>query len=142
MARIKLELPEKFYFSCELNVRVTDLNYGNHLGNDAVLSLMHEARVQWLKSIGASEMDFFGVSMIMADVAIVFRSEGFLGNQLRCEVQPAGFSRTGYDLFYRFTNLTTQKPMAEAKTGMVCFDYTERKVKPLPEKFAEMFRNA
>lgn len=55
------------------------------------------------------------------------------------EVEPAELSRTGYDLFYRFTNLTTQKPLAEAKTGMVCFDYTERKVKPLPAEFSEMF---
>ena len=33
MGRVKLELPETFSFSTELTVRVTDLNYGGHLGN-------------------------------------------------------------------------------------------------------------
>jgi hypothetical protein len=45
MPRLKLELPAGFPFRTTLTVRVTDLNYGNHLGNDALLGLLHEARV-------------------------------------------------------------------------------------------------
>ncbi|RMF54479.1 MAG: thioesterase, partial [Calditrichaeota bacterium] len=43
MARLKLTLPEKFHFTTELSIRISDVNYANHLGNDAVLSLIHEA---------------------------------------------------------------------------------------------------
>jgi len=36
MARIKILLPEHFSFSCSIPIRITDLNYGNHVGNDTV----------------------------------------------------------------------------------------------------------
>ena len=57
MARIKLEVPENIHFKTKITLRVSDMNYGGHLGNDAVLSLAHEARVQFLKQFGYSEMD-------------------------------------------------------------------------------------
>ena len=62
MPRIRLELPDRFHFRTSLTVRVTDLNYGRHLGNDAVLGLLHEARVRFLRSLGYAELDVEGVS--------------------------------------------------------------------------------
>jgi len=35
-------------------VQLTDTNYGNHVGHDTVMGLLHEARVQWLMSVGLS----------------------------------------------------------------------------------------
>ena len=50
MARIKLTVPEKNILTAVLiPVRIGDINYGNHLGNDAFVSIIHEARVQWLR---------------------------------------------------------------------------------------------
>ncbi|NNG26771.1 MAG: thioesterase, partial [Ignavibacteriaceae bacterium] len=57
MARIKIDPPEKFMFNTEITIRVTDLNYGAHLGNDSVLSICHEARMRFLKHFGYSELD-------------------------------------------------------------------------------------
>ncbi|NDG84238.1 MAG: thioesterase, partial [Proteobacteria bacterium] len=62
MPRIKIDLPERFAFSTELSLRITDINYGGHLGNDAVLGLVHEARVRFLKHHGFSETEIGGVS--------------------------------------------------------------------------------
>ena len=66
MARIKIDLPEKFSFTTSIPVRITDINYGDHVGNDTILSLLHEARVQFLKTFGYKEMEFEGVGMIMS----------------------------------------------------------------------------
>ena len=74
MARIKLDLPEHFPFTIELQVRITDINYRGHMGNDALLSLLHEARVQFLAHYGLGEMDIFGVGLIMADSVIIYKS--------------------------------------------------------------------
>ena len=139
MPRIKIELPEKFSFKTEIPVRISDINYGGHLGNDAILTIMHEARMQFLKSINCTELDLFGVSVIQADTAIVYKSEGFYGDILVCEVTPGDFSRAGFDLYYRFTNKTTGKEIAHAKTGMMCFDYDERKVVSVPQEFVKLF---
>jgi acyl-CoA thioesterase FadM len=58
MARIKLQLPQQFIFSTLIPVRITDINYGNHVGNDAILSLLHEARMQFLNKAGYTELEF------------------------------------------------------------------------------------
>lgn len=132
MARIKLSLPETLPFSCMLPIRVTDLNYGAHLGNDKLLGLMHEARVQYFAHYGYSETNAEGTSFIMGDCAIVYLTEGFYGQMLKCEVGVADFTRVSFDLLYRFTILESGKRLAEAKTCLVCFDYDTRKVQQVP----------
>ena len=82
MSRIKIDLPSAFKFSTKIKVRITDLNYGNHVGNDTVLSLFHEARVQYLESIGFKELEFAGFGLIMSDAALVFLNEIFYGEEL------------------------------------------------------------
>ena len=48
MARVKLDLNGvEFVFRTELDVRITDINYGRHVGNDAMLGLLHEARLRY-----------------------------------------------------------------------------------------------
>lgn len=131
MSRIKIDLPEKYAFSTEIKVRVSDINYGGHLSNDAVLSILHDARLQYLQSLGYSELAFGSSSLIMADVAVEYKGEGFLGDTLLVQLTPADFNKYGFDLLYRVTN-QNQKPVAYAKTGMLCFNYDSRKVMSVP----------
>jgi acyl-CoA thioester hydrolase len=98
MARIRLTLPENFSFSTSIPVRITDLNYGGHVGNDTILSLLHEARVQYLQSLGYTELAFAGTSLIMSDVAIEYKNELFYGTILKAYVTATEFSRVGFDL--------------------------------------------
>ena len=139
MARIKLQLPEQFFFKTELTVRISDLNYGNHLSNDVFLSYMHEARMQFFAHFGYSEMNLAGSSVIMGDTAIIFKKECFYGDVLILEVTAADFGSRSFDLYYRFTKKGTNELACEAKTGMVCFDYNEKKTVPVPEKFRNIF---
>ncbi|MDP4148787.1 MAG: thioesterase family protein [Bacteroidota bacterium] len=135
MARIRIKLPDFFPFTTLLPVRITDLNYGGHVGNDAILSLLHEARVQFLGQYGYSELELGGTSLIMGDVAIEFKKEIFYGNRLRASVAAGEFTRVGFDLFYKLELGEGEKwlPAVLAKTGMVCFDYTAKKVAAVPE---------
>lgn len=135
MARIKVVCPDRFPFKTVIPVRITDLNYGGHVGNDTILTLVHEARVQYLQSMGYRELDLEGVGLIMADAAIEFRAELFYGDQVIAEVAATDFSRVGFDLVYRFTKNKEghDQLVALAKTGMVCFNYADKKIAPLPE---------
>ena len=132
MARLKLELPTRFPFTTEIDVRVTDLNYGRHLGNDALLSLVHEARVRFLRQHGLSELDVEGKMLVMIDVAIAYRAEAFAGDRLSFAVAAGEPSRIGCDFFYRVTRVADQRLVAEAKTGVVFLDPGTRKVVALP----------
>ena len=133
MARIKIELPETFLFSTEIPVRIGDINYGNHLGNDAVLSIIHEARLRFLTSQGLSELNIGGLGLIITDAAIVYKSEAFYGDILIVEVGLGDFNKYGCDFFYRLLNQKTGAEIAIAKTGIVFFDYNTRKVRSRPD---------
>lgn len=135
MARIQLDIPDSFIYETVLPVRVSDINYGGHLGNDSVLTLMQEARVIFYRSLGfAGEVSFEGsVGQIIADVAIQYKSEAFLGDVLRIHIAVADITKYGFDMIYLIENQETGKEVARGKTGIVCFDYARRKVASIPQ---------
>ena len=124
MARVEIALPERFAFTTEIPIRIGDLNYGGHLGNDAVLSIAHEARVRFLAAHGWSELDLAGVGVLMIDAAIQYRAEGFHGMTLRVEVAAADVRTRDCDLVYRLVDAATGREIALVKTGLV---FTDRK---------------
>lgn len=136
MARLSIELPEHFKYTAELPVRVSDLNYGGHVGNDSILTIMQEARVIYYRSLGfKDEISFDGsVGQIIADAAIVYKSESFLGDVLVIKIGIGEVTKYGFDMIYLLQNKTTGKDVAIGKTGIVCFDYERRKVSTIPEK--------
>ncbi len=134
MARIKLQLPETFVFSTTIPVRVSDINYGNHMANHVYLEMMQEARMRYLAQFGFSEKEFAGISLIMGDTAIVYKQETFYGDILQIAVTAADFGERSFDLLYRFTKQDGSL-VCEAKTGMVCYDYVNRKTMAVPDLF-------
>lgn len=139
MARITLELPSIIHFTTEIPVRISDINYGNHLGNDALLSLIHEARVRFLAHYGCTEMNVEGASIIMNDVAIVYKSEAFYGDTLVFEIAVVDFHRFGCDLLYGIRNKESRKEVARAKTGIVFYNYGEKKLMEVPKTFSSLW---
>jgi acyl-CoA thioester hydrolase len=127
MPRIKLKPLDRYPFSTDITVRTTDLNYGGHMGNDKLLSLIHEARVAFLAHHGFSERDCGGVSLILADTAVNYKAEAFAGDILRFEVSAGEPSRCGFRLFYRISRPSDKTLIALVENGMVCFDYESRK---------------
>jgi acyl-CoA thioester hydrolase len=133
MPRLDLKSREPYPFSCEIVVRTTDLNYGGHLGNDRLLSLVQEARVAFLAAHGWSELDCGGAGLIMADAALSYRAEAFAGDVLRFAVAAVEPSRVGFRLAMRVTRPDDGDEVALVETGMVCFDYARRRPVALPE---------
>jgi len=137
MPRIKLELPAHTLFECEIAVRISDINYGNHLANDALLGLLHEARLQWLRSLGfQNELDIGGAGLILCDASLVFLHEAFYGDLLHIRLAVDEISRAGFELYYDVT--TQDRSIAKAKTSMASFSYTKRKIISLPESFRQI----
>ena len=138
MARIKLQFTSQYLFTAKIPVRITDLNYGNHLANDKVLSIIHEARMQLFNHFDYTEMDCGGVNVIMADVAIEYKNQAFYGDELIIEIGVQDFTRVSFDIFYKIS--TTEKIIALAKTGIVTFDYRQNKVVEVPLEVKEKLK--
>jgi acyl-CoA thioester hydrolase len=136
MPRVKIELPEKFSFETVIPIRITDLNYGNHVGNDTILSILHEARVQYIKNFGYEELNFCGVGIIMSDVAIEFKNEIFYGEKIIVSVTASEFSKVAFEIYYKLEKENNNKRIlvAIAKTGIVCFDYSAKKIASVPDE--------
>ncbi|MGC8750658.1 acyl-CoA thioesterase [Hydrotalea sp.] len=139
MERIKLVLPEVFIFSTEMKIRVTDLNYGGHVGNDRFLALLQEARMDFLAFYGYSELNVEGVGLIMRDAAIEFKKELHYNQTIQIDVAITGIDAMGFDLYYKIhiKNNNELTLAATAKTGMLCYNYQEKKLSPVPAKFVE-----
>ena len=137
MPRVKVALPDTFSCTTEIPVRITDLNYGGHLGNDALLGLLHEARIQFLRSLGLrGDYDpITKLGFIMVDVAVEYKGEAFHGDVLRFAMAAADANKYGFDVVYHVHN-QDGKEIARAKTGMLCFDYNVRQLRLLPAELA------
>jgi acyl-CoA thioesterase FadM len=136
MPRIKLDLPACTLFECNISVRITDINYGNHLANDALLGILHEARLLWLRSLGfQNEMDIGGAGLILCDASLVFLQEAFYGDLLHIRLGVDEISKARFELYYDIKTQT--KPIAKAMTTMASFSYTQRKIISLPESFRQ-----
>jgi len=138
MPRITIALPPSFIFSTEIAVRITDINYGNHVGNDALLGMVQEARVRFLASHGWSEKEVGGAGgpgIIMADAAVVYLAQVRYGQTLRVEIGVAEPSRVGCTLVYRITDVASNREVAHVSTGIAFFDYGTNRVARMPEPF-------
>lgn len=135
MERVKLQLPDKLKFSVELRVRISDINYGNHVGNDAILKFFNEARAQFFHQLGFSELDIEGVGLVMADAEIMYRSQAYYAELLTVSIMVDNFNRNGCDFFYIIINKETGREVARARTGIVFFDYDKNKIAQMPEGF-------
>src|SRR5580704_7004918 len=136
MPRYTLVIPEIFPFTTEIPIRITEINYSGHVGNDSILSIIHEARVRFLRHFGYGELDIAGVGLIMADVTIEVKNELFYGDRLRASIAAAEFYRVGFDLYYKLEKEAEGKwiPVSFARTGMVTYDYSMKKIAPVPKE--------
>lgn len=136
MERIKLNLPEHYNFSTVIKIRITDLNYGGHVGNDSFLSLVHEARQQFLNHFNYSELEIEEVSLIMADASIEFKRELNYSDEVKISVAATGFDKYGFDIFYKIEMINGEDFIlaGKAKTGMLCYNYKNKKLMNVPEK--------
>jgi len=128
-------------FKCVLSVRVGDLNYGNHLGNDRLVGFLHEARLQWLASMGCSELDVGdGISLILSELQVSYRAQGFLGDRLSIELRPQPISKARFDLLYTVKRDETNQEetiVATATTTLAFFDYPQQRIARMPATFQQ-----
>jgi 4-hydroxybenzoyl-CoA thioesterase len=135
MARIRIELPAQFAFSTEITLYLSHMNYGGHLDNALLLTVVSEARARFFQSMGYTELDVEGVGIIVSDAALQYRSEAFHGEVMVVGMRAADFGDKGCDLLWRMSEKTAGREVARGKTGIVFFDYRTRQVTQTPASF-------
>jgi acyl-CoA thioesterase FadM len=140
MARLQLSFPEDQYcYTTLLTVRVTDINAGNHLGNDSMISMISEARARFLFEFGVQEAERDGTGIIVTDLATTYRAEAHARDQLLFEVGVMDFNKYGGDVIFRITRPKDRKLVAMAKQGFVFYNYKTSQVVVMPDEFKAKF---
>jgi len=125
---------EGFHFVLPYQVRISDINYGGHVSNAAVLSYFQDGRIGYLQQLGPfSEMDIGGCGIILPEANVQYKAEMFLGEELQIGVRIAELRRSSFIMTYRIER--RGEVTAEGTTALVAFDYKQRKVRRLPEAF-------
>lgn len=142
MPRLQLELPEEsFCFSTTFRVRMSEINAGNHLGNDTLISLISDARTLFLCHFGMPPEDVANSrsGTLITDLATLYKAPAFLNDQLLIEVGVTDLNRYGGDFIYRITRQRDASVIALAKNGFVFFDFVASKVVEIPAEFRDRF---
>ncbi len=135
MPRVKVSAPDQFLFSMERTVGISDINYAKHLDSVAMLNILHEARLQFLASIGFTEANIYGLGMVVTDLAVDYRSESFANDLLIVDVGVGKFNRYGFDIGLQVTNSASDTIVCNAKMGVVFFDFDKHKIAEVPIAF-------
>lgn len=123
-----------FHFQTTLVADISTINYGGHLAHDRLITLMHEARIQFLKHIGQSEVSFYGTGLIAKSLQVDYLKEAFWGEELTFQLSVINPSGAGFTVDYAIFN-AKQQPIAKASIVILCFDYEKRKVARLSKQF-------
>lgn len=137
MPRIKLAMNKEYPFTCDIQVRVGDLNYGAHVGNSEMVGILHDARVALFRAMEINEADLGDgkTGIVMDDLVVNFRAEAFLGDTLTIGCAIGEVGEAGFRMFYHVTR--DGKTVAVAETGLVAFSFTARRIAFLPAVFKE-----
>ena len=135
MLTFKIPPPEKIIFNTALEVRIYDINYGNHLGHDSLVSMLHEARVRFLRHLGYSELNIDGLGLLVTNLVVNYVGEAFLSDVISINIEITNTTKTTIEIVYQAVDSKTKKEIARGLTTMVFFDYQKRKVARIPQKF-------
>jgi acyl-CoA thioesterase FadM len=139
MPRVLITPETNYPFTTEIATRIQDVNYGGHVGNDSILSIIHEIRIRFLEHYGYSELNTGepNGALIMADIAMQYKNECYRGDVIVAHVTVSNWSKKSFELNYHLQTLRNNilVTIALATTNMVCFNYSTKTVMNVPIEF-------
>lgn len=127
-------------FSTILPVNIEHVNYGNHLAHDKLVTLMHEARLRFFDHLGQTEVDFYGISLILKSLTVNYRQEAFRGDELTFAMTIHNVRGSAFTLHYDIGNQAGDI-IGDAEVTLVGFDYGNRRIARLPDLCRQALEN-
>jgi acyl-CoA thioester hydrolase len=117
-------------------VRFRDLDPMGHVNNAVYLTWIENARIEFLRSLGAFDSPYTGeMTMILARAEIDFRSPLGFGEEVEVAVRPARLGTKSFDLTYELRS--GGRVVAEARTVLVTYDYEKAAPIEIPSEWRE-----
>ncbi len=127
-------------FSTEIEVRLSDMAGGFHLGNHMIVSYVNEAMARLFKAMGFDGLQINDISYINRELEISYRSEGSYADRIEIDVAIESFEERQYTLIYRLYNRETKRELAHVRGLYASFDYQQCKMVLVPPELIEAYR--
>ncbi|MCB1192155.1 MAG: thioesterase family protein [Leptospiraceae bacterium] len=138
MARIDIELPEKFIYSTSVYIRKNDVTEGIHVAFDTMWNLVREAHHNFLVDVGFTLTDINGTGLVFTNGLIVYQSEVSAGDTLLYEIALDNFTEKSCEYFFKISQKDSKKPVAKVRITILFFDYKTKKACAVPKEFIEL----
>lgn len=123
-------------------IRISDINYGGHMGNDRALALFQDARILFLEAIGCSEKKIAeNTGIILTKAEVEYKREVFLHDELMASISPGEIRSRSFGLNYSFIRTCDGAEVFRGSTVLMAFNYYTQKSSKLPEDFVEKIKN-
>jgi len=117
-------------------VRIGDINYGGHMGNDKALLLFQDARIKFFASIGFSEMNIGDeAGIIMNEAHVFYKKEIFLYDRLSVTISVAGVTASSFTMNYSVVRESDNAEVIQGSSKLIAFNYEKRRIVRLPAAF-------
>tara|TARA_R110002110_G_scaffold390102_1_gene602960 strand:+ start:28075 stop:28509 length:435 start_codon:yes stop_codon:yes gene_type:complete len=135
----KIELPENYIFSNKLDVRIDDINYGNHLDFSRLVSMLSNTRALFFKENNYPELSEDNIGIITKDVRVSFLDQAFFGNNLRFLMGVTCLKRASFVLGFLVQAGDSQpKDIAHGEITLAFIDYSSQRPRAIPKDFISM----
>lgn len=128
-------------FSSDFIVRIGEINYGGHMGNDKALTIFHDSRIAFFNSLGFSELDIGeDTGIIISEAFIRFKKVVFLNDKLKVLISISDIEDTSFLINYSVFRLEEEKEVFTGYTKIVTYSYKDNKVVKIPKEFLEKIK--
>lgn len=138
---IRLKKQKDYEYEYKRLIQVGDINYGGHLGNDALVKILHEARIDMLYSMGFTELDLGDgeTGIIMAELVINYKAESFMMDTISVFCHADDISNVSFRMYYKVSD--DDKLIALAETEIVTFNYNKKQIADIPAAFLNALKS-
>lgn len=127
-------------FSFKYSIKNEDINYGGHVGNERALLFFQFARIEFFKSLSLDELNIGdGIGVIQKNAYVEYNKQLFLGDEISINITDIELSKSSFNISYEIYKEDTK--VINGSTLLVCFDYSNQKIKRIPHTFIETIEN-
>lgn len=124
-------------YRIDIPVRISDINYGGHLGHAELIKIIHQARLKFFSEFSLEEHDIGGTGIIVKSLSVDYRSESFFDDILHIAVFINKIDKAFCDFYYEVTK-ENNKPVATVMEKILFMNYKTRRLKRVPSIIYEM----
>ncbi len=125
----------EFYHSLPVQIRFNDVDPARHVNNSVYQEFFDLGRMTYLGDILGPEMDFDGLSLIIAHYSVDFYKPVFLYDQVNVVTKVVSFGTKSLEMVQHLIDGEPSVPRVVSSSVLVCYDYRNRVTGILPDEW-------